>query len=206
MSKRLIPILLVVAMLFSVFTACGKKKTPKDEISTAREQIEDLPVQLDDKTEALLDKAENIDTGNVPTLAPANIKVTVDLPEGWEEDKDSTNVVVAYIKDTNIFNLMQSYAYSEVNYAKDLAKLEMEQIKEYFEEAAYSELEAVTVAGLEGCKFSMELAITESMKQTQMYVYFEKGGNYYKVMSAWFSNDEEGKEDIEHILASMKIE
>ena len=205
MSKRLIPILLVVAMLFSVFTACGKKKTPKDEISTAREQIEDLPVQLDDKTEALLDKAENIDTGNVPTLAPANIKVTVDLPEGWEEDKDSTNVVVAYIKDTNIFNLMQSYAYSEVNNAKDLAKLEMEQIKEYFEEAAYSELEAVTVAGWKGVSF--DGACHHRVNETDTDVrLFRKGGNYYKVMSAWFSNDEEGKEDIEHILASMKIE
>ncbi len=206
MSKRLIPILLVVAMMFSVFTACGRKKTPEDEINAAREQIEDLPVQLDDKTEELLDKAENIDTDNIPALAPANIKVTVDLPEGWEEDKDTTNVVVAYKKDTNMFNLMQGYAYSEVNNAKDLAKLDLEQLKEYFEDAAFSEVEDITVAGMEGYKYSIEISITESMKQVQMYVYFEKGGDYYKVMSAWFSNDEEGKEDIEHILTSMKIE
>ena len=53
---------------------------------------------------------------------------------------------------------------------------------------------------------SLVIPITKSMNQVQWYIYFEKGGKFYKSMGAYFSDDEQGKADVESIIASMKIE
>lgn len=206
MLRKLVPILLALAMVFSMMTACGKKKVKDDDIGSIREQIEELPVELDDNTKELLDKIDSADTGSTAPAAPAvNFQVTVDLPEGWVEKEDQTNIA-AYEKETNMVNVMAGYAPSEVKNVTELAAYEREQIKEYFEDAVFSEVESYQISGMQGAWISMEITIGKTMKQTQSYVYFEKGGKYYKIMIAYFSDDEQGKKDTEAILASMKIE
>lgn len=206
MLKRLIPILLALAMVFSMMTACGKKKAKDDNIGSVKEQLEDLPVEFDDDTQQLLDKIDSTDAGSTAPSAASNINVTVDLPEGWVENKDQTNVIAAYEKETNMVYVMAAWVPDEVKNVTDLAEYEKEQVGEYFEDAVFSEVESVTVSGMQGARLSMDISIAKTLKQTQTYVYLEKGGNYYKILIAYFSDDEQGKKETEDILASMKIE
>jgi hypothetical protein len=44
-----------------------------------------------------------------------------------------------------------------------------------------------------------------TIKQTQVYVYFKKGNDFYKIMGAYFSNDEEAKSDLFSFLELIEI-
>ena len=206
MLKKLVPILLAFAMVFSMMTACGKKKAKDNDIGSIRDQIEDLPVELDDDTKDLLDKLDSADTGSTAPASAPSIKVTVDLPEGWTEKADQINTIAAYEKETNMVSVMSAWAPDEVENVSDLAESEKEQIREYFEDAVFSEVESVTVSGMQGARLSMDIPIAKTLNQTQTYIYLEKGGKYYKIMIAYFTDDEQGKNETEAILSSMKIE
>jgi hypothetical protein len=110
------------------------------------------------------------------------------------------------MKDTSLVQVIASWAPSEVKDTKALAEYELEQTSEYFEDATFSDVESYQVSGMEGSSISLVIPITKSMNQVQWYIYFEKGGKFYKIMGAYFSDDEQGKADVESIIASMKIE
>lgn len=207
MIKRFLPAVLVLCLVFSLFTACGKKKTQKDDAQSIADQVEKLPVELDDDTKELLEGIEDIDTGSTaPSATQPNIKVTAELPEGWSEKTDNPSSIAYYERETNLVQVMAGWAPSEVKNTKGLAEYEIEQIKEYFEEATYSDIESYKLSGHDGSRMSIDIPITDTMKQTQVYVYLDINGKYYKIMGAYFSDDEQGKLDVEALIASLKIE
>lgn len=208
MMKRLVLPLLILCLAFSILAACGNKKSKKeDNVQSIVDQLDELPVELDDDTKELLEKIEDADPANVvPAAESAKIKVTADLPEGWTEVQDHPSMIASYEKETNMIQVMEAWAPSEVKGTKDLVEYEKEQIKEYFEDATFSEIENVTFLGMDAFRMVIDIPIMKTMKQTQVYTYFEKGGNYYKVMGAYFSDDEQGKDEVEAITGSLKIE
>lgn len=204
MIKKMVLFLLALAMMLTMMTACGKKKARQDDAGSIK--VEVTPVQLDENTEEPLDKVDNADTGSTGSAAKPDVKVTVNLPEGWTEKENATNMIAAYEKETSMVNVLAPYTPSNVKNTAELAEYEKEQLKEVFEDVVFSEIESITVSGMQGSRLRMEITIAKTLKQTQSYVYLEKGGMYYKIMIAYFSDDEQGKKEAEEVLSSLKIE
>jgi hypothetical protein len=206
MMKKLVLFLLAFAMVFSMVTACGKKKDEQDDAGFVEDKLEDLPVQLADDTKELLDQIDSAVNGSTASAAKTDVKITVDLPEGWTEKENPINMLAAYEKGTTMVNVLEPYAPSSVKNTAELAEYEKEQLKGFFEDVVFSEIESITVSGIKGSRLSMEITIGKTLKQTQSYVYLEKDGVYYKIMIAYFSDDEQGKREAEEVLTSLKIE
>jgi hypothetical protein len=192
-------------LLFSSLTACGKKKSKSaqdDIIDSAIDEAADL-IGLDDDVKDMI-KSSEVDTSDQQPVE-ADIEIIVDLPEGWEEKEAGANTIKEYEKGTTIVTIMKPWVPSGVNDPKGVAEAEKEVLAESFEGAKISDIEDFSIGGLDGARMDIDLTIGGTIKQTQVYVYFKKGNDFYKIMGAYFSNDEEAKNDLFSFLDLIEI-
>ena len=100
---------------------------------------------------------------------------------------------------------MKPWVPSGVNDPKGVAEAEKEVLAESFEGATITGIEDFSIGGLDGARMDIDLTIGGTIKQTQVYVYFKKGNDFYKIMGAYFSNDEEAKSDLFSFLGLIEI-
>ncbi|MDD4296540.1 MAG: hypothetical protein PHC69_06230 [Ruminiclostridium sp.] len=201
--KRLFAFIIVISMTLLLFTSCGGKGK-KTDAQDMLDVLDDLPVELGDDTKDLLNDIAKVDIPATDATA-AKIKISATLPEGWSEEAKS-NSIASYIKDTNMVEVFEAWAPSEVKDLKGLAEFEQESIKKYFEDAVFYDMENDKLAGLDAIRMPIDISISKTFKQRQTYIYFKKGGQYFKLMFAHFTDEEQGVKDIEAIIDSMKIE
>jgi hypothetical protein len=205
MLKKVLLVLLICCMLLPSLTACGKKKSKSaqdDIIDSAIDEAADL-IGLDDDVKDMI-KSSEVDTSDQQPVE-ADIEIIVDLPEGWEEKEAGANTIKEYEKGTTIVTIMKPWVPSGVNDPKGVAEAEKEVLAESFEGAKISDIEDFSIGGLDGARMDIDLTIGGTIKQTQVYVYFKKGNDFYKIMGAYFSNDEEAKSDLFSFLELIEI-
>lgn len=213
--KRLLAVLMVCCIVLTMLTGCVevKKKdaepakdspsTSKQDIDEALDTLEDSGVTLDPDLEDLL---EDIDQEDIDAAAAANadIKVTADLPEGWELKEDSPVPFNAQ----NGFNMVMvtTAAMPGTSNAREAAEEAVEQIKKYFEDAEFSPIEEKKMAGFDGAGYYVDISITQSMVQRQEYFYFMKGKQLFMIQGAYMADDEAGAIDVQKVMDSIKVE
>lgn len=205
MLKKVLLVLLICCMLLPSLTACGKKKSKSaqdDIIDSAIDEAADL-IGLDDDVKDMI-KSSEVDTSDQQPVE-ADIEIIVDLPEGWEEKEAGANTIKEYEKGTTMVTIMKPWVPSGVNDPKGVAEAEKEVLAESFEGAKISDIEDFSIGGLDGARMDIDLTIGGTIKQTQVYVYFKKGNDFYKIMGAYFSNDEEAKSDLFSFLELIEI-
>ncbi|MDI9482099.1 MAG: hypothetical protein QM315_02820 [Bacillota bacterium] len=205
MLKKVLLVLLICCMLLPSLTACGKKKSKSaqdDIIDSAIDEAADL-IGLDDDVKDMI-KSSEVDTSDQQPVE-ADIEIIVDLPEGWEEKEAGANTIKEYEKGTTMVTIMKPWVPSGVNDPKGVAEAEKEVLAESFEGATISDIEDFSIGGLDGARMDIDLTIGGTIKQTQVYVYFKKGNDFYKIMGAYFSNDEEAKSDLFSFLELIEI-
>lgn len=205
MLKKVLLVLLICCMLLPSLTACGKKKSKSaqdDIIDSAIDEAADL-IGLDDDVKDMI-KSSEVDTSDQQPVE-ADIEIIVDLPEGWEEKEAGANTIKEYEKGTTMVTIMKPWVPSGVNDPKGVAEAEKEVLAESFEGAKISDIEDFSIGGLDGARMDIDLTIGGTIKQTQVYVYFKKGNDFYKIMGAYFSNDEEAKNDVISFLGLIEI-
>lgn len=201
--KRLFTLIIVILMTLLLFTSCGGKGKKTDN-QDMLDVLDDLPVEMDDKAKDLL---SDIAKADLPTTdgTASKIKISATLPEGWKEEEKS-NSIVSYIKDTSMIDVYEAWAPNEVKDLKGLAEYEQESIKKYFDDAVFYDIENDKIDGLDAIRMPIDISIGKTLKQRQTYIYFKKGGQYFKLMFAHFLDEEQGVKDIEAILDSIKID
>lgn len=207
MLKKVLLVLLICCMLLPSLSACGKKKSksvPDDIIDSSIVEAADSIGLSDDMKDLIKETADNLDTSDQQPVE-ANIEITVDLPEGWEEKEPGANTIKEYAKDAAVVSIMQPWVPDGVNDPKGVAEAEKEALKDAFGNAEFSDIQDYTIGGLDAARMDIVLTIGDTMKQTQVYVYFKKGNDFYKVMGAYFSNDEEAKNDVLSFLDLIEI-
>lgn len=205
MLKKVLLVLLICCMLLPSLTACGKKKSKSaqdDIIDSAIDEAADL-IGLDDDVKDMI-KSSEVDTSDQQPVE-ADIEIIVDLPEGWEEKEAGANTIKEYEKGTTMVTIMKPWVPGGVNDPKGVAEAEKEVLAESFEGAKISDIEDFSIGGLDGARMDIDLTIGGTIKQTQVYVYFKKGNDFYKIMGAYFSNDEEAKNDLFSFLDLIEI-
>lgn len=205
MLKKVLLVLLICCMLLPSLTACGKKKSKSaqdDIIDSAIDEAADL-IGLDDDVKDMI-KSSEVDTSDQQPVE-ADIEIIVDLPEGWEEKEAGANTIKEYEKGTTMVTIMKPWVPSGVNDPKGVAEAEKEVLAESFEGATISDIEDFSIGGLDGARMDIDLTIGGTIKQTQVYVYFKKGNDFYKIMGAYFSSDEEAKNDVISFLGLIEI-
>lgn len=205
MLKKVLLVLLICCMLLPSLTACGKKKSKSaqdDIIDSAIDEAADL-IGLDDDVKDMI-KSSEVDTSDQQPVE-ADIEIIVDLPEGWEEKEAGANTIKEYEKGTTMVTIMKPWVPGGVNDPKGVAEAEKEVLAESFEGAKISDIEDFSIGGLDGARMDIDLTIGGTIKQTQVYVYFKKGNDFYKIMGAYFSNDEEAKSDLFSFLDLIEI-
>ncbi|NLV62558.1 MAG: hypothetical protein GXY12_04065 [Clostridiaceae bacterium] len=205
MLKKVLLVLLICCMLLPSLTACGKKKSKSaqdDIIDSAIDEAADL-IGLDDDVKDMI-KSSEVDTSDQQPVE-ADIEIIVDLPEGWEEKEAGANTIKEYEKGTTMVTIMKPWVPGGVNDPKGVAEAEKEVLAESFEGATISDIEDFSIGGLDGARMDIDLTIGGTIKQTQVYVYFKKGNDFYKIMGAYFSNDEEAKSDLFSFLDLIEI-
>ncbi len=205
MLKKVLLVLLICCMLLPSLTACGKKKSKSaqdDIIDSAIDEAADL-IGLDDDVKDMI-KSSEVDTSDQQPVE-ADIEIIVDLPEGWEEKEAGANTIKEYEKGTTMVTIMKPWVPSGVNDPKGVAEAEKEVLAESFEGAKISDIEDFSIGGLDGARMDIDLTIGGTIKQTQVYVYFKKGNDFYKIMGAYFSSDEEAKNDVISFLGLIEI-
>ena len=110
------------------------------------------------------------------------------------------------MKDTSMIDVYEAWAPNEVKDLKGLAEYEQESIKKYFDDAVFYDIENDKIDGLDAIRMPIDISIGKTLKQRQTYIYFKKGGQYFKLMFAHFLDEEQGVKDIEAILDSIKID
>jgi len=206
MLKKALLLLLVFCMLLTSLAACGKKKSKsvqEDMVDSAIDKAADL-IGLDEDAKDLIKKAaENSDSSEQQPVE-ANIEISVDLPEGWEE-KEGINTIKEYMKGATMVSIMEAWVPSGVNDPKGIAEAEKEILVESFKDAEFSDIQDYSIGGLNGARIDIELTIGSTIKQTQVYIYFKKDNAFYKLMGAYFSDDEEAKNDLFSFLELIEI-
>ena len=205
MLKKVLLVLLICCMLLPSLTACGKKKSKSaqdDIIDSAIDEAADL-IGLDDDVKDMI-KSSEVDTSDQQPVE-ADIEIIVDLPEGWEEKEAGANTIKEYEKGTTMVTIMKPWVPGGVNDPKGVAEAEKEVLAESFEGAKISDIEDFSIGGLDGARMDIDLTIGGTIKQTQVYVYFKKGNDFYKIMGAYFSSDEEAKNDVISFLGLIEI-
>ncbi|HEY8499532.1 MAG TPA: hypothetical protein VIL89_02845 [Clostridia bacterium] len=206
MFKKSLLLLLIFCMLLPSLTACGKKKSKSAQdgmVDSAIDKAADL-IGLDEDAKDLIKKAaENSDASSQQPVK-ANIEITVDLPEGWEE-KEGVNAIKEYMKGATLVTIMEAWVPSGVNDPKGLAESEKEILSKSFEGAKFSDIGDFSIGGLDAARLDIELTIGGTIKQTQVYIYFKKGNDFYKILGAYFSDDEEAKNDLFSFLDLIEI-
>lgn len=205
MLKKVLLVLLICCMLLPSLTACGKKKSKSaqdDIIDSAIDEAADL-IGLDDDVKDMI-KSSEVDTSDQQPVE-ADIEIIVDLPEGWEEKEAGANTIKEYEKGTTMVTIMKPWVPSGVNDPKGVAEAEKEVLAESFEGATITGIEDFSIGGLDGARMDIDLTIGGTIKQTQVYVYFKKGNDFYKIMGAYFSSDEEAKNDVISFLGLIEI-
>ncbi len=205
MLKKVLLVLLICCMLLPSLTACGKKKSKSaqdDIIDSAIDEAADL-IGLDDDVKDMI-KSSEVDTSDQQPVE-ADIEIIVDLPEGWEEKEAGANTIKEYEKGTTMVTIMKPWVPGGVNDPKGVAEAEKEVLAESFEGAKISDIEDFSIGGLDGARMDIDKTIGGTIKQTQVYVYFKKGNDFYKIMGAYFSNDEEAKSDLFSFLELIEI-
>lgn len=207
MLKKALLLLLIFCILLSSLGACGKKKSKSvqdDIVDSAIDEAADL-IGLDEDTKDFIkEAAENTDASSQQPVE-ADIEIIVDLPEGWEEKEAGANTIKEYEKGTTMVTIMKPWVPGGVNDPKGVAEAEKEVLAESFEGAKISDIEDFSIGGLDGARMDIDLTIGGTIKQTQVYVYFKKGNDFYKIMGAYFSNDEEAKSDLFSFLELIEI-
>jgi hypothetical protein len=198
--KKQLSFLSVFCLTLIIFSACASKGK---EAQSLKETLDKLPVELDADTSELLDKIDDIDITAPPASEP-KIRISVVLPEGWSEEENDTSIV-SYNKDTNFIEVFEVWKPDDVNDLKGFAESEKKTLEETFKDAVFYEIENIKLSGMDAFCMPIDISFA-GVKQRQTYIYFEKGGAYYKIMLACFPDDEAGMKDMESILESMKIE
>lgn len=205
--KKAVSLMLIFCLILLVFSACaGKNK----EVQSIKEALDELPVELDDETSELPDKIDDLGKAadvdiTPPPASKAKIKISAVLPEGWTEEKRESSVA-SYIKDANVievFDIEKIYGASSI---EELVEFEKETIKSAFgDDAKLYDTENTKVSGMDAIRLPIDVSFA-GIKQRQTYIYFEKGGSFYKIVLGCFPDDEEGMKEMDSIIESMKIE
>ncbi len=226
MVEKLLSALLICCLSFSMLAGCGGRASDKDD-DTPRKSASDRDKQ-DEKTSSdtkgkidvdnLLDDLDidvDIDFdlgdyGDDTSSTSLDFTVTIDPPEGWTKEAHSGNALLNYQKvdeetfDVCLFTVYKSYAYASDD-PLEIARENVASIKEYYENAEIGEVKSITIDGLPAARFDLLLPIA-GFEQIQVYVYLVKDGNVIMAQGAYMSDDEQGAEDIEAILDSLRIE
>lgn len=218
--KKILAAVLLCCMVLTMLTGCiGVKKidetsketveneqgndVTKEDLEEAVDTMEDAGVTLDPDLEDML---EDVDQADIDAAAAANaeLKVTADLPEGWEQDTKAS-VAFSATKDLNMVMVTKSYIPDGVNDANGVAEDAIKQIKEFFEDAEYSAVESKNMAGYDGASFYIDISITENMVQRQEYFYFIKGSDAIMVQGAYMADDEAAAAEVQKVMDSIKL-
>ena len=226
MVEKLLSALLICCLSFSMLAGCGGRASDKDD-DTPRKSASDRDKQ-DEKTssdtkgkidvDGVLDDLDidvdidfDLDDYSDDTSSTSlDFTVTIDPPEGWTKETHSGNALLNYQKvdeetfDVCLFTVYKSYAYASDD-PLEIARENVASIKEYYENAEIGEVKSVTIDGLPAARFDLLLPIA-GFEQIQVYVYFVKDGNVIMAQGAYMSDDDQGAEDIEAILDSLRIE
>lgn len=198
--KRLLAITVVLCMTLLIFTSCGKNK--KSDTQSLKEALDDIPVTLDSDVSKLL---EDLPDADIPDPTKAKIKVSVTLPEGWEEEENDYSIA-NYMKGPNAITIYEAWSPSGVKDPKGLAEYEKEQLKGSFKDSVFHDIEDTKVAGYDAARMPIDIAIA-GIKQRQTYIYFKKGNSFFKIMMAHFlDEDEEVLKEMDSIIESLKVE
>ena len=150
-----------------------------------------------------VDKIDDAIDDTIPD-APDDIKVTVELPRAGRMIPRRISIA-HYMKDTSLVQVIASWAPSEVKDTKALAEYELEQTSEYFEDATFSDVESYRCQN--GRLKHIPRHSNNQIHESGTVVYlFREGRKVLQDYGAYFSDDEQGKADVESIIASMKIE
>lgn len=213
--KRLLAVLMVYCIILTMLTGCvgvkkkdgdpvkDNKSASKDDIDKALDTLEDAGVTLDPDLEDML---EDIDQADIDAAAAANaaVKVTADLPEGWELDEGSPLSFSA--KNGLNMVMVTTASMPGTNNAEEAAEAAIEQIKEYFKDAEYSAVENTKMAGYDGAGYYVDISITKSMVQRQEYFYFMKGKQLFMIQGAYMADDEAAAAEVQKVMDSIKVE
>ena len=221
--RRYLAVLMVCCIVLTMLTGClevkkkteepvtnnseisgGNNEVSENDIDEALDNLEDSGVTLDPELESLL---EDIDQEDIDAAVAANadVKVTADLPEGWELDE----AAVVPLSAKNGFNMVmvtKGWMPDGGNDAKAAADDAINQIKEFFEDAEYSAVENKKMAGYDGASFYIDISLTASMIQRQEYFYFIKDGQVFMIQGAYMADDEAAASEVQKIMDSVKIE
>lgn len=223
MVEKLLSALLICCLSFSMLAGCGGRASDKDDdtprksasdrgekTSNDRKDKIDVDGVLDD-LDIDVDIDFDLDDYSDDTSSTSlDFTVTIDPPEGWTKETHSGNALLNYQKvdeetfDVCLFTVYKSYAYASDD-PLEIARENVASIKEYYENAEIGEVKSVTIDGLPAARFDLLLPIA-GFEQIQVNVYFVKDGNVIMAQGAYMSDDEQGAEDIEAILDSLRIE
>jgi hypothetical protein len=213
MLKRLLAVITLLCIILSVLTACGGTASNKDggsrsEIDKAIDDLDKLEeetgVKVDDGIKDLL---EDIDEADLDAAAAANddVKAVADLPEGWEIDEDSPLLLSAN-KVTRLLSVTGANIPYDAGTITEYAEQTRAQMKEYFEDATISDVESIKLGNYDGARYIFDYAITKSMVQRQVYFFFYEGKKVFMVQGAYMMDDEGAAEEVEAVMASVRIE
>ncbi len=131
--------------------------------------------------------------------------LSFDFPDGWEESETQSAYMVNYQSGSNSISVMEAYTSSKVKNAWDLAEEEGKSIREYFDDVELTDPVEFDLDGYDAVRMDLLFPITDSLTQRQVYVYFFKGKDAYKIMGTYFENDEEGRNEVEATLKTAKV-
>lgn len=179
MLKKVLAAVLALCMMFAALAGCG--------ITPGTEE----------------------DTGEAGSKAadPASIRVTVDLPDGWEE-KPNNFANYQAVKETSMFTVTSSRKLSSDNDIVEYVNKDIDTMKQAFGDAEFSGTEKIDIDETEGVRFHADFEIS-GMKQRQIYCYYFKHGLVIMVQGAYMLNEDNAgaaSAEIEKLISSVKTE
>jgi len=213
MVKRLLAVILICCLAFSMLAGCGSRSSDNDNDEprkSASDISDNAPAGKADEE----DKPDNkIDTGNAgnDSSKSKEYTVTLDLPEGWEESQEAgTSTLVAYqFFDQKTFDTRTFFVYKPSRMRgsniEEHARLNAEAIESRFEDFEASEIKTITVAGYPAARYDLSVTFG-GFEQVQIYVYVAIGKDVILVQGSYLPGDEKGADEFDAILASLKIE
>ncbi|HOQ07832.1 MAG TPA: hypothetical protein PK127_02555 [Clostridiales bacterium] len=189
MLKKVLAAVLVLCMMLAALTACGITGTGNGTGGDAS------------------GTGENTGEAGPNAADPASIKVTVDLPDGWEE-KAGNFANYQAVKGTSMFTVTSSKKPSDDDDIAEYVNKNIDIMKQAFGDAVYSATEKTDIDGTEGVRFHMDIE-TSGIKQRQIYCYYFKHGLVIMVQGAYLLDEDDAEAtdaEIEKLFSSVKTE
>lgn len=191
MARKFLNIILAFCLSVLMLTACGR---PDPVIESESESISSkVAAEMPDTSEMTAPKNTN-----------KEISISVIAPDGWTK-KDDDSSLIWYEKGSSYVSVIKPWIPNDAKSAMDVAKYEQQQIKDFFQEAQTSEPVETTLDGINAVRMELDMAISDTVSQKQVYIYFFVNNIAYKVMGTYLTDDASSAGDVESIIQSIKI-